>query len=308
MEASIALKNVSKHFNQKYVLSNLTLGIEKGSTFAIIGRNGAGKSTLLRILSTLMDADHGTIYIKGQELSKSALAVKPFIGYLPDHDIQDPWLTGWQNLQQRAAYLGLSEDTFKQRAEKFISLFELESCCTEYPVTYSHGEKRRLDIVQILLGDPEILLMDEPLLGLDYKIRHKFIQYLMDQKSQKTIVLASNEFTEIQTIADRWIVLHKGQIRFDGTLEKMTSQLQVPFIGNIELKTGTYDLIHKLPKKQGIREVRDYGNTIQIVTNHFQDFYQLIKKIGLENVIRISGNSINIVEFLNQLLSEEEDF
>jgi len=307
VEASIALKNVSKHFDQNYVLSNLTLGIEKGSTFAIIGRNGAGKSTLLRILSTLMDADHGTIYIKGKELSKAAREVKPFIGYLPDHDIHDPWLTGWQNLQQRATFLGLSEATFAQRTEQLMDLFELEDCKAKYPVTYSHGEKRRLDIVQILLGDPEILLMDEPLLGLDYKIRHKFIRYLMDQKPRKTIVLASNEFTEIQTIADRWIVLHHGQIRFDGTLETMTSQLQVPFIGNIELKTGTYELIHKLPKKQGIREVRDFGNTIQIVTNHFQDFYQLIKKIGLENVIRISGNSINIVEFLNQLLAEEEE-
>ena len=104
MEASIMLRNVSKFFKKKYVLSNLTLGIEKNTFFAIIGRNGAGKSILLRVISTFMAPDAGEVFINGEDIAKSPQMAKNCIGYLPDHDIHNRWITGWENLRARLNY------------------------------------------------------------------------------------------------------------------------------------------------------------------------------------------------------------
>jgi len=304
VEASITLKNISKHYNKKYVLSNLTIGIEKGSNFAVIGRNGSGKSTLLRILSTLLIADNGILYIGGKNISEHLAQVKKNVGYLPDYDIHDPWLTGLENLKRRARFMGMNDEKFDKIVIPLIKQFEMDDYVNNYPVTYSHGIKRRLDLIQVLMGDNAILILDEPLLGLDYFMRYKLIKYLLDFKKDKTIILASNEFTEIQTIADRWIVLHNGEIRFDGTLEKMTSQLELPFVANLEIK-NTEKIIETLKENKDVMEIRDFGNTIQVVTKDINIFNKIFKKIKSENIVRVSGNSVNIEEFLNQLLSDE---
>lgn len=238
MEASVTFKNISKRFEKKYVLSSLTLGIEKGSAFAIIGRDGAGKSTLLRILATLLTPDTGKVYINDKDISNYTAEVKRSIGYLPDHDMHDPWLTGWENLVLRAEFLDIKKSEIENRINPLLQEFEIGEEIQNYPVTYSHGMKRRLDIIQVLLGDPSILILDEPTLGLDYHIRNIFFKYLLKQKGKKTIIVASNEFTEIQTIADRWVVLHHGEIRYDGTLERMSSLVEIPFVGTLEFKNS----------------------------------------------------------------------
>jgi ABC-2 type transport system ATP-binding protein len=305
VEASITLKNVSKHFKKKYVLSGLSIGIEKGSTFAIIGRNGAGKSTLLRILSTIMRPDHGIVYIDGKDITKNTRDVKKLVAYLPDHDIHDPWLTGLENLQKRAAYLGIDSEKFNTDVIPLAKMFQLEPELAAYPVTYPRGMKRRLDIVQVFMGDPEVVILDEPTMGLDYCSRAILFRYILNHKGKKTFVLSSNEFSEIQTIADRWIVLDHGQIRFDGTLENMVAQVELPFYGNIEFRHGGYQLIKALQNVKEISEIRDLGKTIQIVTENVTDFVAVMKKVNLDEVISISGSSIHIEEFLNQLNASE---
>ena len=305
MEASITLKNVSKHFKKRYVLSNLSIGIEKGSTFAIIGRNGAGKSTLLRIISSIMEPDNGMVYINGQEIIQNAAKVKQVIGYLPDEDMHDPWLTGRENLDKRAKYLGLRHADFSRQVEPLVKLFELEDELDNYPVTYSRGIKRRLDIIQVLMGNPEIVILDEPTMGLDYHIRAVLLRYILEHKGKNTFIFSSNEFTEIQTIADRWIVLDHGRIRFDGTLENMIEQIELPFYGNIEFRHGGYQLIKALQHVKEIKELHDLGKTIQIVTENMKDFLTILQKVNLDEIISISGSSIHVEEFLKQLNSDE---
>jgi len=305
MEASVTLKNVSKHFKKKYVLSNITLGIEKGSVFAIVGRDGAGKSTLLRIISILLNPDKGTIYINDKDISSQRSEIKKTIGYLPDHDIHDLWLTGWENLKLRARLLNIQDGEFEDRLNPLIKEFEMESELKNYPVTYSRGIKRRLDLIQVLMGDPEVLILDEPILGMDYHARIILLRYLLKEKGKKTIIIASNEFTEIQTIADRWIVLHNGKIKFDGTIEKMLSHVKIPFTGNIEVKSGKYDVIQTLRNNKNIKEIRDFGRTIQITTDGLKEFCHILENVDADSIIGFSGHSVQIEEFLDQLISDE---
>ncbi|MFA4839728.1 MAG: ABC transporter ATP-binding protein [Candidatus Neomarinimicrobiota bacterium] len=305
MEASITLKNISKHFDKKYALSNLTLGVEKGSVFAVTGRSGAGKSTLLRVLSTMMTPDEGLLFINEKECPGNEAEVKRSIGYLPDHDIHDPWLTGWENLQQTARLLEIPEDEFERRAKLLIADYQLEDVIHECPVVYSKGKKRILDIIQVLLNDPEILILDEPFQGLDYYATNVLNNYLISQYGKKTIVIASHEFSVIQTFADRWIVLHQGKIRFDGTLEKMASQVDVPFIGYILFKQPNGEFLESIKGIEGITEIRNRQNTVEIVADGFDGFSQIMKKIDFDTVISIGCNAVRIDEFINQLLSDE---
>lgn len=304
MEASITLKNISKHFEGKYVIRNLNFGIEKGSIFAIIGRNRAGKSVLLKILSTITPPDNGTIYIKDQT-PKTNRKIKNSIGFLPDHDIHDPWLTGRENLIHRIHLLGLDETKAKSELTQLLQEFEIEDEVDNYPVTYSKGVKRRLDIVQTLVGNPEILIFDEPLMGLDHHARKILLNYLLKVKGEKTVVIASHEFTEIQTIADRWIVLHEGKIMYDGTIDKMLEQYATPFTVDIELKNKPDNICEELEQLEEVRKVEDFGKTIKVVINRSSDFCNVLNKINLENIIGLSGYLISLNEFIDRLTSDE---
>jgi len=306
MEASITLRNVSKFFKKKYVLSNLTLGIEKNTFFAIIGRNGAGKSILLRVISTFMAPDAGEVFINGKDIAKSPQLAKNCIGYLPDHDIHNRWITGWENLRARAELLAIPQSRFKEICEPLIKDFNLQEVLDEYPVTYSRGAKRCLDLVLVLLSDPQILILDEPTLGLDYQNRTSLFKYLLSVKNHKTIIVASNEFIEVQTLAERWIVLDYGKIRFDGTLEKMLTRIDVPFSGEIILRKKDETLLEKIKESGNFSEVYDLDLTIRLTFERLQDFYAVLATIPAENLVGVNIQSLSIADFINRLLSDEE--
>ncbi|MFH1212975.1 MAG: ABC transporter ATP-binding protein [Candidatus Neomarinimicrobiota bacterium] len=305
MEASITLRNVSKYFKKKYVLTNLTLGIEKGSTFAVIGRNGAGKSVLLRVIATYLSPDAGEVFINGKDVAEGPTLIKGAIGYLPDHDIHDVWITGRENLKVRADLLGIPKDRFEEITGPLISAFNLQEVLDQCPVTYARGTKRCLDLVQVLMGDPEILVLDEPTLGLDYRNRAALLKYLLSVKESKTIIIASNEFSEVQTFADRWIVLEYGKIRFDGTIEKMLTQVEMPFTGEIVLKKKDPALLDKIRNNGHFLSIRDLELTIQVTIGNLKEFCDILAMIPDDDIAAVKIDTLSIEEFLTRLLSDE---
>jgi ABC-type multidrug transport system ATPase subunit len=306
VEASITLRNVSKSYRKKYVLANLTLGIEKNTSFAIIGRNGAGKSMLLRVMATALTPDAGELFINGQDIARTPKLTRNCIGFLPDHDIHDCWLTGRENLIARADLLGISAGRFTEITEALVNDFRLKEILDDYPLTYSRGAKRCLDLVMVLMGDPEIIIMDEPIIGLDHPSRLALFSYLKSVKEQKTIIVASNEFTEIQTLADRWIVLDYGKIRFDGTLEKMLTRIDMPFTAEIILRNKNAALQKKIKDSGRFISVRALDLTIQVTFDKLRDFYDVLAEIPEETLAGIRIQALSVEEFLSRLLSDEE--
>jgi ABC-type multidrug transport system ATPase subunit len=305
MEASIALKNVSKHYKKKWVLSNLNIGIEKGSIFAIVGRNGAGKTTLLRVMASFIKPDTGTLYINGIDVSKEPLTVKAAVDFLPDYDIHDPWLTGRQNLEKRAVLLNLDRSVFRARYQELAGHFGITGILNAAPITYSRGEKRRLDLVQTLLGDAPVLILDEPLISLDFQYRKVLLEHLLGLRGGKTIVIASHELTEIQTLADRWIVLDDGRVRFDGTIEKMVSLIDLPYLVNFEVKKVDERFVRALQVQPEVKSIKTFGKIIQVSTDTPQQFFTLLQHIQLDSVLGISGLSVSLEELLTQLTAQE---
>jgi len=305
VEASVTLKNVSKHYQRKYALSGLTLGIEKGSVFAVIGRSGAGKSVLMRLLSTLGIPDKGAIYIQGKSTSEYRQETATLVGYLPEHDMHDPWKSGWENLDHRADLLGLDRTHVKEVLDPWIREFDMQAELPKCPVSYSKGKKRCLDLLQVLMSDSPILILDEPTQALDHASRNALFRYLLRVRGEKTIIVASNRFTEMQALADRWVVLHRGQIRFDGTREQMIEQMEIPFVGEVELSEVDEELLAMLRRSHHLQEIKTYGKLLKFSVQGYREFQTIIAKLDPGKVISIRGDSACMDDFLNQLLIDE---
>jgi len=305
VEASITLKNVSKHFKNRYVLSNLNFGVETGSIFAVLGKNGEGKSTFLKLLSGIYAPSSGKFYINGKEFAEHRKELIKEIGYLGEKPIHDKNLTILENLQTRAKYLGMPENTYEKNSRELIARFQLKENLDKPAALCSAGIQKRLEIALSLLHDPAILIWDEPLTNLDFNFRKILINYLLEIKGKKTIIIATNEFTELHTVADRWIVLHNRNIRFDGDLEKMTTNIDIPFLGQLEMKKSAENGIEYLEKESSIINIANRGNSICFQCAGLKEFYHAIKKIDSEDILRISCNSIDLEDLLNQLLSDE---
>ena len=304
MEASITLKNISKHFKNRYILSNLNFGIEKGSTFVVLGKNSEGKSTFLKLLSGISQPSNGKIYINSMDYSENRDLIKE-IGYLGETPIYQNDLTILENLKKRSEYMEMTNSLFEKAYKPLIDKFKLSNYLNEKTEFCSNGIKKRLSIVLSLLNDPAILIWDEPLAHLDFSLRQIVLNYLLEVKGSKTIVVATNEFTELHTIADRWIVLHSRGIRFDGDLEKMTTQIDLPFLGQVEIKKDFASKIEKLSESLKVEKFSKIGNSINIQCKNLSDFHEILQTIDSNSILRISCNSIDLEELLNQLLSEE---
>ncbi|MBN2280838.1 MAG: ABC transporter ATP-binding protein [Candidatus Marinimicrobia bacterium] len=304
MEASITLKNVSKHFKNRYILSNLNFGIEKGSTFVVLGKNSEGKSTFLKLLAGINKPDNGKIYINGMDFSENRKLVST-LGFLGDLPLYQNNLTVGDNLQKRAQILGIAPKVYEKNKKNLAERFHLFDFLTQKVEECSQGIKKRLSIVLSLINDPAILIWDEPLAHLDFNLRQIVLSYLLEVKGEKTVVVATNEFTELHTIADRWIVLHNRGVRFDGDLEKMTTQINMPFLGQLELKKDKIDEIEKLKHHPGISKFELIGNSLNLQCKNLSEFHEIISSVSTESIIRVSCNSLDLEKLLNQLLSDE---
>ncbi len=216
-KAMIQIENVSKYYGKKPSLQGVTLKIEKGEVFGVLGPNGAGKSTLLSILSTISKPAAGRVEINGLDLKKQAKLVREQIGYVP----QDVAL--WEHLTVKDNLIFWSKFS-KQRVSK-EELYELcrtvrlEEKWNEKVSSLSGGMKRKLNIAAALIHNPDILLMDEPTVGIDIQSKLEINQYIRDLACHgKTIVYSTHDMSEILSLCNRIGVLKSGVLQFSGTI------------------------------------------------------------------------------------------
>lgn len=300
MEASISLKNVSKRLKDRYVISNVTFGIEKGSIFGLLGRSGAGKSSLMKLLASIWLSNGGKIYIKGQENLTGEL--RKSVGYLPQHDMHDPWLTGRENLARRIMVLGMDSREVESRIERFVVDFGLEDYIDDYVVNYPAGVRRKLDIVQVLIGAPDILLLDEPLVNLDYITACQLIREVMRLKEGQsaTVVIASNSVTSLTAICDRWVVLDRGRVVFDGDWDKFEETGELPYACELRLSSSVSGMVVDRLKEDVVSyEVE--GSYYRIKFRSPAGFKKLIEEVGIDKIVQLRAEMIDFEDFFKAI-------
>lgn len=218
----IEVKNISKKYkgNSPLVIKDVSFSLEKGEIVGLIGRNGAGKSTLLKMISKFLKPDEGKIFINDQEIFKDSNFLKNVGIHL--EPVFFPYLTAYENM---AHYLKINNnDEYMYQIEEVLELVELEKHINEKPSSFSFGMKQRLGLAIAMLGDPELLILDEPFVGLDPNGVQRLIDSLKARVKEKGMssIISSHQLYELSSITDRVLVLNNSEIVFDGKYDKDT--------------------------------------------------------------------------------------
>ena len=221
MEASITFKTVGKTVGKKTLLADLSFGIEKESTFVIIGENGSGKSMILKLLVGLIQKDTGSVYIHGKDISTRSLETRSICGYMPQTVNLDEDLTIFDNISIHGQLHGLTHAEAKKNTLHWADLLNFSEFLNQHPRKLAYGLQRKIMFARTLVHDPEVLLLDEPTTGMDPHSRSAVWNILDRLHNKKTIIFVTQNFTEAERYADRIAILHEGNIKMDGTLERL---------------------------------------------------------------------------------------
>ncbi|WP_339324836.1 ATP-binding cassette domain-containing protein [Paenibacillus sp. FSL W8-0194] len=220
MEKAIQVKGLRKSFKDKEVLKGVDFEVKRGEIFALLGSNGAGKTTMVRILTTLLKPDGGTATVNGFDVASKPDQVRQSISLTGQFAAVDEILTGRENVILIAKLRHLKNP--RQVADHMLERFGLTEAADRKASTYSGGMRRRLDIALSLVGNPQIIFLDEPTTGLDPEARievWKTVKELADGGT--TIFLTTQYLDEAEQLADRIAILHEGRIITNGTLEEL---------------------------------------------------------------------------------------
>ncbi|WP_424421161.1 ABC transporter ATP-binding protein [Microbacterium sp.] len=233
MNEAITVRGVQKSFTDLHVLRGVDFTVERGSIFALLGSNGAGKTTLVRILSTLSRADAGGATVNGFDVAARPLDVRRSISLTGQFAAVDEILTGRENLVLVGKLRHLPDPG--AAADALLARFRLTDAAARRAGTYSGGMRRRLDIAMSLVGDPEVIYLDEPTTGLDPEARIEVwnvVKELAD--SGRTVLLTTQYLDEAEHLADRIAILHEGRIIANGTLEELKQLLPAATVEYVE--------------------------------------------------------------------------
>jgi len=237
----IEVANIQKRFKTKTVLTDVTLSVETGTIYALLGANGSGKTTLLKIITGLLDQDNGTVSISHLEVRQHQQEIQRLFSYSAQASTVDDVLTGHENLKLIAKLRHVSNPN--QIAVDLLNEFKLSAAANKRVATYSGGMRRRLDLAMSLVGDPEILFLDEPTTGLDPLSRNDLWETIRRlKKAGKTIFLTTQYLEEADLLADQIGFLKDGRIIETGTPAEM-KQLAGP--EKLILTFETEQLLHQ---------------------------------------------------------------
>ena len=224
MENIITVESLKKSFKSNHVLKDVSFTIRKGSIFALLGSNGAGKTTAVKILSTLSRADGGRATICGYDVARQPEKARECISLTGQYAAVDESLTGRENLQLIGKLRHLPNP--KARAAQLLADFRLEDAADRLASTYSGGMRRRLDIAMSLVGNPQVIFLDEPTTGLDPQNRIAMWEMVRGLADNGTTVLLTTQYLEeAEYLADHIAILHEGKITAEGSPKELKTTL-----------------------------------------------------------------------------------
>ncbi|WP_414168060.1 ATP-binding cassette domain-containing protein [Streptoverticillium reticulum] len=224
--AAVSAIGLRKAYGDKTVLDGIDLRIPAGSVFALLGPNGAGKTTTVQILSTLIAADGGQAQVAGHDVATSPDGVRAAIGVTGQFAALDDLLTAEENLLLMADLLRLGKREGRSRARELLERFEIADVAKNRAATFSGGMRRRLDIAMTLVGDPQVIFLDEPTTGLDPRSRRTMWDTVRSLVAGGTTVFLTTQYLEeADQLADRIAVLDGGRIVAEGTADELKAQI-----------------------------------------------------------------------------------
>jgi ABC-2 type transport system ATP-binding protein len=224
--SAIAVSGLRKAFGDKTVLDGIDLDVRAGAVFSLLGPNGAGKTTTVNVLTTLMKADSGTVRVAGHDVATESKAVRAVIGVTGQFAAVDELLTGQENLQLIADLKRVDPGEGRLAVAELLERFDLAESAQKLVSTYSGGMRRKLDLAMTLIGNPQIIFLDEPTTGLDPRSRRTMWDIIRQLVADGvTIFLTTQYLEEADRLADRIAVLDQGHLVAQGTPGELKRQI-----------------------------------------------------------------------------------
>ncbi len=262
----IEVKNISKRFNDKLVLDNISYEVKEGEIFGFIGPNGAGKSTLINIMTSLLTPDSGTIEICGYDILREPIKAKECMGYVPQELALMEDLNAYDNLEFFGALYGLKGKLLKERIAEALKVTGLEETKKQKVKKFSGGMKRRLNIAVSILHHPKVLILDEPTVGVDPQSRNHIFSFVKNicKDWGTTVIYTSHYMEEIEELCKRVFIIDLGKEVSYGDREEIKASV---FSNNkviIETQEISGETIMKLKDLEGIDKVSDKDNVLNL--------------------------------------------
>jgi ABC-2 type transport system ATP-binding protein len=225
MEIALQLSEISKYYGSHQAVNNLSLQIAEGSFYALLGPNGAGKTTTLRMIAGLLQPDNGDILILGQSIRRSPQKAKQLLAYLPDEPLLYNKLRPMEYLEFIAGLWGISASKAQFLAQELLKQLNLWDNRGDFSETFSRGMKQKLALAGALIHQPRIIILDEPLTGLDAAasriVKNMLVEYV---RQGNTVILTTHIMEIAERMAERIGIINHGQLVAEGTLDELRTQ------------------------------------------------------------------------------------
>jgi ABC-2 type transport system ATP-binding protein len=293
MAVAVVIKNLSKSYGDVEAVKDISFTVSRGEIFGLLGPNGAGKTTTIRCLCTLAKPDRGTIEVGGINAVDNPKTARRRLGYVAQEVALDKVLTGRELLQLQAALYHLPKPAIAPRIDRLIEVLGLQDYADKKTGTYSGGIRKRLDLAAGLLHQPEVLVLDEPTVGLDIESRQVVWQFLRQlREAGTTVLITSHYLEEIDALANRLAIIDRGLVIAEGTPSQLKDRLGGDrvtlrireFTSDIEADKAK-DILESLPFVEEVIINTAQGNSLNLIvtsgSNSLSKIEQSLAEIDL---------------------------
>ena len=268
----LCITHLQKRFGDRVAVDDVSFEVRAGETLGLLGPNGAGKTTTLSIMSGLARPDKGSVSFQGQAVHQDANHLKRRVGLVPQELALYDELSAWANLELFGGLYGLAGEQLAHRAEEALTLVGLENRRGDRVKGFSGGMKRRLNIAGALLHDPELILLDEPTVGVDPQSRNAIFENLEELKRRgKTLLYTTHYMEEAERLCDRIVIIDHGRVIANDTVRGLYRRLPASRAVSLEIDGASADesLLSGLAALPGISSVQRTAGGVRIETDDF---------------------------------------
>ena len=286
MAPAVFIENLKKHYGSVAAVKDVSLQVEPGEIFGLLGPNGSGKTTTLRCLCTLAEPDAGKVEVAGISVIEQPRLARQYLGYIAQEVALDKVLTGPELLQLQSALYHLPRSIAQERIGIVLKLLNLESYADQKTGTYSGGLKKRLDLAAGLLHQPQVLVLDEPTVGLDIESRMAVWDFLRGLREQgTTVLLTSHYLEEVDALADRVAIIDQGMVIASGKPSTLKDNvggdritLRIREFSPLEEAEKAKVLLQALPPVQEVIINSAQGNSLNLVVQPQSDALAMVQQ------------------------------
>lgn len=229
MQRILEVDQLTGGYSNKDVLHDVSFHVDQAEIVGLIGLNGAGKSTTIKHIIGLLKEKSGTIKVNGLTINEDVTQYRKQIAFIPEQPILYEELTLYEHLRLTAMAYDIDEQTFESRLEQLLTAFRMDRYIDWFPVHFSKGMRQKVMIMNAFLIEPELYIVDEPFVGLDPLGIQSFLDWMKEMRKNGAAVLMSTHIlATAEKYCDRFIVLHEGKIRADGTIRELQQQFDMP--------------------------------------------------------------------------------